>query len=707
MNKTVARFQRMSIDEIRRQPPGKWAAEDLVDVLEDLADAERVESTRARERAVRELILGGPDHSEMVDYDLLFLDQIMSLASVEEMDAAIATAYAGLVYNLQHDQRSNAKSMLIEIGERLVLGGDRSVGLAQFARLIRGEPTNLHSYYRLAQSLADTELYGLAREALDAAAPLMTKDADEHEIHWLERVQEEIDDSAPENHTDDLSGIDPQALADLRAAFALTQAQEADATDYLPPLDRLIAVEAGDTPALYAEILAHGQVLVPELLYMAWDDSLYDRDNPAPGHALELLRRLRGEYPAHFSEIGRWLDQAKGDWRGLLYKRFGLVGGYTQAELRAWVANPEPCWQLRSKAGDALVERAERFPEERAEIVAFLTELLDRPGAEANVEEETVTACIIWDLCDLGAVESYPAIERAYAEDRVDLMFLDLDSVQREFGLPLTTPPPREDGIVLDLTCKRCGRKRPHFVQHVLLDVGTQRRQQEGKITKYDPYIMDREIVCPKCGAVDNYELQGMDAMRLMVPIHGIESYRAALAGNSDRPIFRPHPRLMRFESQVFGRPMHPLEGLAEYRRRIERDPKDTDLRLRMGLMLRLLHRYDEGLAAVRQAHEMEPDNPELMTFRAMLEHDFGDKTLAKKLYQRAQPLLAQAIRRRPELIEAMGMAAAGLTALARGEPSPWQPEEQVMEDRPAPPRRSQQQPGSRTSKKAKKKRRR
>lgn len=707
MDKIVARFARMSVEDIAAQPVGKWADADLLDVLEDLAEAEPVEAIWERERAVRDLILHSPDHSELVEYSDIYWAQALYLASVGEMDAAIATAYAGLVYELQHDMAGNARFWQMEIAEVLVKGGDTSVGIAQFARLIRREPTDLHGYYRLARGLVDVELYDLAWAALDAVSPLMDEEADEEDVYWLGTVEEQIGDDRPEDHTDDLSAIDPHALADLRAAFATSQTQQADESDYLSPLDRLLTVEASGVYDLHAEIQAQGDVLVPELVCMAWDQNLYESGNAGPSHALEILRALREQRPAHFVRIDRWLDQAKGDWRGLLYKRFGLVGGYTQAELRDWAADPASSWYVRSAAGEALVERAGRFPEERAEIVAFLTGLLDRPGNDANVEEETFTSTVIDSLCDLGAAESYPAIERAYAQDRVDLMMVDLDDVQREFGLPITAPVYPKDGLVLNLTCKRCGRCRPHFVQHVTIDVGTLRRQQDGQITRYDPHVMDREIVCPKCGAVDNYELGAIDALRLMIPLSGAESFRAALEGEDITSLFRPHPRVTRFESQVFDRPMHPLEGLAEYRRRIQQDPKDTDLRLRMGLMLRLLHRFEEGLETVREAHEMEPDNPELMTFRAMLEHDFGDKALAKKLYQRAQPLLAKAIRRSPELIDTMGMAAAGLTALARGEPSPWQPEEQVREDPPAPPRRSQPQPGSRTGKKAKKKRRR
>lgn len=690
--KTVARFQRMSLEEIGSQPVGKWSDSDLLDVLADLSDAERAETTWLREIAVRGLILRSPDHSEMVDYDALFFDQALALVK-SDFDAAIATAYAGLVYCLQHDERGNAKGWLVEIAEFFVTGDEISVGIAQFARLLRGEPRVLHYYYRLVQSLRDMELYALAKEALDAISPFLTEDAEEEgaeeegDVQRLETEQAESQASGWAEKTDDLSAIDPQALADLRAAFALTRAGQPAGKEYLSPLDQLLTAQPNAIPALYAKIIAQGQALIPELLYLAWDDSLYDRNNPAPAHALEILRSLREGEPARFVEIERWLEQAKGDWRDLLYTDFGMTGGYTQAELRDWAANADCDWLLRSSAADALVEHTRRHPEERKTIVAFLTDLLGRPGREANAEEETFTACVIGDLCRLGAKEAYPAIVQAFQEDRVDLQMVDLDYAQEKLDQPRTTPPMRRDGLYLNLTCKRCRRKRPHFVQHVTLDLGSQRRAREGQLLRYDPYVMDREIVCPKCGAKESYELQGVDALRLMLPMDGLGGFAAALAGEGARPPFGLQSFVSRFEVLVFDRPMHPLEGLAEYRRRIQRDPINADLRVRMSLLLRTLHRFADSLETVRGAYDVRPNDPEVMAFRAFAEHDFGDRAIAKRLYTGALPLLQQVMHDSEHMADLAGLVADGLIALEKGEQSAWKSmrDEQMSRSRSVP----------------------
>ncbi|MBX3054045.1 MAG: hypothetical protein KF753_21390 [Caldilineaceae bacterium] len=665
------RFQRMSLEEIQSQPPGKWSSVDLLDVLAELSDAERNEETWARERAVRWLIMHSPYESDVVDYDALYFEQAMGLAD-RDIHAAIATAYAALVYNLQRDERDNAKGWLVEIAELFTTRAAISVGIGQFARIVRGEPTTPHYYYRLIDSLELCGLYALAAEALETILAALPAEADKGDVYNLHIQQAEAERSDWAARTDDLRAVDPQALADLRAAFALTLAGQANEREYLPPIRRLLGLPPAAVDECYREILAQGNVLIPELLYLAWDDTLYD--TPACGHALELLRRLRQKQPAHFVGIDRWLDQAKGDWRDLLYRNFGLVGGYTPAELRGWAADAGCDWGIRSGATDALAERAKRHPEERAEVVAFLTELLDRPGSEANVGEETFTATVIGDLCDLGATEAYPAIEAAFQADRVDLQMLDLDYVEDELGLPRTTPPPRKDGLYLNLTCKRCGRARPHFVQHVTQDMGTQRRVDEGQPVRYDPHVMDREIVCPKCGAKESYELRGIDLIRLLIPLQGEESFRALVTGRTTgRPLFAQGPWLSRFESVILGRPMHPLEGLAEYRRRIQRNPTNVDLRVRMSLLLRFLHRFEESLEVVRGAYDVRPTDPEVLAFRAFAEHDFGDRATAEELYNTALPLLRRVMHRSEEMADLAGLVADSLVALEEGGPSAWQ----------------------------------
>ena len=73
-------------------------------------------------------------------------------------------------------------------------------------------------------------------------------------------------------------------------------------------------------------------------------------------------------------------------------------------------------------------------------------------------------------------------------------------------------PKPREEpGVRLVLKCKVCGREREHIFPKVYYDLGT--ANDDKKKDKYDPLIIPQRVVCPKCGAVDQYELGTMGHM--------------------------------------------------------------------------------------------------------------------------------------------------------------------------------------------------
>jgi hypothetical protein len=275
---------------------------------------------------------------------------------------------------------------------------------------------------------------------------------------------------------------------------------------------------------------------------------------------------------------------------------------------------------------------------------------------------------------DLQARELYSDIEAAYQEDRVDSSIVDLASVQQKWGLPVSPKPKwRDDGLYLRLRCTQCGREREHFVQHVTVDLGSQSQQDAGKLIPYDPHVMDQEIICPKCGSVDRYELTPQASLRLLVPTAGLESFVALFRGDQKEGNFKPHPRVHHFKSLVFGRPMHPLVGLDKYKEMAAANPRDAVPHFRMGNLLRTLHRYPQALEAFREGYTLGTDNPEYIIARAMTEHDFGDRTVAKILYEQVITLASKQFWRSPVMLDLVQTAQEGLKLLTKGKASPWQ----------------------------------
>jgi hypothetical protein len=247
---------------------------------------------------------------------------------------------------------------------------------------------------------------------------------------------------------------------------------------------------------------------------------------------------------------------------------------------------------------------------------------------------------------------------------------------------------------------------REYFVQHVTVDLGSQKRKAAGESIKYDPHVMDREIICPKCGARDRYEFTPEASLRLMIPTTGLESFAALFRGDKGKIKFKPHPRIHHFEAVVFGQPMHPLVGLDKYKALIAASPADVTLRMRMGNLLRTLHRYPQALEAFRQGYELGTDDPEYILTQAMAEHDFGDRDVAKKLYEETIALASKQLFRNPVMLGLVQTAKRGLKSLQKGKASPWELDVISGGSQATPPTSAPARPKKRVKAKSKNKKR-
>ncbi|MDY7079750.1 MAG: DUF1186 domain-containing protein [Chloroflexota bacterium] len=674
----IKQFDTLTRAQILATRPGAWGDLELLDVMEHF-EAEKKDRDRAM--AVAELILRSPEVSE-VDYSLLYLNLMGYYQWKHDFPAALRWAHALVAHDEQHDEGLNRAGSCRDLAETYLAAGDLNTGLALFTRLAQASPTDVWNHNALGFALPRAGLPRLALEVLDYALALIARNDPEQlkgQLTAQRRRTAETSASTPDR-TDDLS---PAVLAEFRAALLPPQparparsARREEAAPYLPPIAQLLTASPAGDAALEAEIQAQGKALVPELVRLAFDREL--PADGAPARAVALLRALRDAQAAELSELSAWLDRATGDWRTeLLTRHCGKVGGYTTPELEAIAADAQYSVYSRTSATGSLVERAGQLPAQRERIVAFMRTLLTRPEAD-TAGEETFVGFLIGDALDLDARELYPDIQRAFEQDRVDTSIIDLLSVHNRWDLaPPPIPKRRTDGLYLRLRCTACDRVREHFVQNVLLDLQTLEQQTQGHPVAYDPYIMDHEIVCPKCGAVDRYAMTPNAHLALTVLPKGIEDMVALLSGKKSAADLPPNPRLHPFRSRVFGRPMHPLTGLEEYRRRIAAQPKDAKLYMRLGTLLRTLCRYPAALEAHRQAYALDPNDAEIALTRAMSEHDFGDRAAAKEMYERVLTLELKGKGKTWEIIHSSddtwaGAAAEGLEQLKRHEPSPW-----------------------------------
>ena len=334
-------------------------------------------------------------------------------------------------------------------------------------------------------------------------------------------------------------------------------------------------------------------------------------------------------------------------------------------ELEQMARNAQIDVNQRQDALEALTERAGQQEDLAPRVKALLGELLSRSAAE-TADEESFTASVIEAALDIEALELLPEIEKAFAEDRVDRQIVDLDLVYKELGLPAPAAPARRtDGLYLLLKCGVCQRVREHFSRFVLIDENTLREEIQ---SSHAAFMIDHEFVCPKCGAVEQYALSPIEWIRLMQMDD--EQIVAMLQNRQpDKPL-RPHPRVFYMRSQAFGRPMHPLDIVSEYRGRIALNPKNAELHSGLGDTLRYIGRYEQALDCYRKAVELAPLNTTFLFEAATAEHDFGDLQAARALYERC--VSTGSIDSLGKVGEVVRACMQGLKALEKGAGSPW-----------------------------------
>ena len=212
-------------------------------------------------------------------------------------------------------------------------------------------------------------------------------------------------------------------------------------TRYQPPVEELLTygesdwISPDDWPD-YRE-LGIGPEHVPDLIQMATDEALNEADAEstevwAPLHAWRALGQLRAvEAVEPLLELFDRLEDD--DWvHEELPVVFGLIGPAAFPALAAYLADLSHTDSSRISAIRSMEEIAERWPDARGEALAMLKVRLER--FEEN--EPEVNAFLIEALVELGAKETAPLIERAFAQGYVDPIVMgDWEDVQIELGL--------------------------------------------------------------------------------------------------------------------------------------------------------------------------------------------------------------------------------------------------------------------------------
>ncbi len=664
MAKTTNSLKSMSRAELLKLPIGVFDDHDFVNLAQYFSEELK---DRDREVAALELALRSPMVDEMVDYTQLYLDVIGYYLWKGDAEKALYWAVAYVAFSAQHDC-GNLLTAWRELGSTYLEAGQPEVGLGIFARLIERNPGDIWNYNSMGLILSRVKLNRLAVEVIGHGLKILAKNDPERLRSQFEGFIQEAQAELAKG-VDETELIPAGVLQALWTAMALPVEKKSDEDaeiEHLAPVENLLDLDEEDEDR-YQEIQKHGKVLIPELIYLGLDRE-WINESAGPLHAARLLNRLRAEQAPELDGLASWLDHLPEPGERLwLGSSIGKTGGHTLEELDAIAHNPDFGVRMRDMAVEEMVERAAQDESLRAGVVEMVRGLLNREGAD-QAEEEVFTGFLVSNALDLKAGELLPDMERAFAEDRVDREIIDEYSIYHKLGLPIPPLPERRtDGLYLRLECKACGRAREHFSHTVIWNI-----LEDGENPgQRSPYILDHEVVCPKCGAVDQYELSSIEMIKLMNL--GIEQIAAVLTKKPMKTPPKYDPRVYTLRGTSMGKTMHILDGINEYRTRIAIQPKNAELHMRLGNSLRTIGRYPQALESYRKAVELDGGDIDILFPAATAEHDFGDQGAAKQLYERiiqtqpvGQDIVSQGLN---ELVVA---TVQGLKALRQGVISPW-----------------------------------
>jgi cytochrome c-type biogenesis protein CcmH/NrfG len=246
--------------------------------------------------------------------------------------------------------------------------------------------------------------------------------------------------------------------------------------------------------------------------------------------------------------------------------------------------------------------------------------------------------------------------------------------------------------VRLELRCTACGRERDHVFPVVYYDLGTGRDEKRSE--KYDPLIIPQRVVCPKCGAVDQYELASFGHIAVMA---SLMAETAELSGEkiSDLPALPQDQRIRFLEFTTRWGPMHPSEAIERYQRELARRPKDGSLLIGYGTVLRFLGRLEEAEELYRQALALDDDNLDAWESMAQLAGERGDIPQATHSWQRVLSLTLVTPMSPDDRQELLDRARMSIEYLSRGEIPEFAPQ---MVGGPQPAQRSPAQPQAQRS---------
>ena len=197
---------------------------------------------------------------------------------------------------------------------------------------------------------------------------------------------------------------------------------------YAAPVDQLLTYGDPSGETHWPDYLHLGLTSdhIPDLICMATDPEFDQADSEslqvwAPVHAWRALGQLRAEAAVNpLVKLFDRLDDDLDDWLiNDLPEALSLIGAAAIPALAAYLEDITHDAQSHEAIIDTLKKLATKYPDQRARVVALLTQALEK----FTDNDVFLNSTLIGALVDLRAIESATVIKAAFYADQVDPLY--------------------------------------------------------------------------------------------------------------------------------------------------------------------------------------------------------------------------------------------------------------------------------------------
>jgi hypothetical protein len=192
--------------------------------------------------------------------------------------------------------------------------------------------------------------------------------------------------------------------------------------------------------------------------------------------------------------------------------------------------------------------------------------------------------------------------------------------------------PKSKQTFTTNFICQACGHEFRREMKRIYVHVPAAITDE--KKGGHSPYIIPELIACPKCQAIDQYELGSQTKGNLRLALMA-----AMINGGELAP---GHVVKLVTFSLYDGTPMHPLDAIDFYRAKVEKNPSDLLTRMRYGNTMRSIGWLDNAEEQYQAVLAATPDNLEAWLSMASLH-------MARKHAAKAKKALMEIVKRAPQ----------------------------------------------------------